>query len=405
MTKKNNTNKTKEKKITISDILDENNDKTEIYKDIFQFIILKGKENSKNEIDPQQYFSNSGFRVWDLSKWLLKNNRELSEKFQGSHQSTYSKTHSKIQNVTTLLSNLEELNLIVKGEKVPSLRNYKIETEIYNLSLDGILIASLIDFKKLQKGTSKYRSALESLFKLWVKYIPQGSKDHNNSNYHFLIRFLKNCVEKYDDILLDFLKFLRECKSDLVFNFSELRYKINNTIFKRLIVNKEFRNLYYNVLKDYEADEMYLKNLQQLIKHQFKLDIETQIERYSSRFLNFPSYDMKRYQWSNKPRNQHLSYEEVIENNYDNDVYKERVFDYNIKNQWEKKRNENLINFNKITLIVKCDKCNQIYPYSFETEKEIIDKIICINCNQSKLKFYDFDNESNSLYLQEMFPR
>ncbi len=404
MPKENNTNKLMDKKITIPGILNKGNPNTQIYRDIFRFITLKSKENFENKSDPRKYFSNSEFRVRELINWLLENNREMRKEFWGAKQSMSYKAHSKTPYVTTRLEVLDELDLIKVAKKAPSLRN-KSETEVYELSHYGVLIALMLDFEGLIKGTSEYRTALSSLFELWITYIPPGNKDYNNINYHFLVKLLKKCIGKYDDLLLCFLKFIRERTPNLVFNFSDLRYKTNNVIYKMLINNKDFRKLYYDELKGCELDDNYPKDCQQLIRFQFKLDIEAEIERNSSRVLNFPSHDIKRFQRNGKQRNQRLSYGEAMENNYDEDILKEIVFSYWTKNEWERKRNENLLNCNIITLIIKCERCNQIYPYSFELETEAMDKLECNNCNQPKLKLYDFDNDSNSLYLQDMLSK
>ena len=91
------------------------------------------------------------------------------------------------------------------------------------------------EFAGLIKGTPEYRTALDSLFDLWIIYIPPGNKDYNNINYQFLVKLLKKCIGKYDQLLLDVLKFIRERTPNLVFNFSNLRYKTTNILFKKLI--------------------------------------------------------------------------------------------------------------------------------------------------------------------------
>ena len=91
MTKKNNTNKSKGKKITISQILDSGDFDSEFYRDILRYIVGKKKGKIKSEVvykkakiekngEDKVDASNTEFRIWELSKWLLKNNHELRKK-------------------------------------------------------------------------------------------------------------------------------------------------------------------------------------------------------------------------------------------------------------------------------------------------------------------------------------
>ena len=163
MTKKNNTNKNSRKNITISSILEEEDDDFQYYRDILLYTKLKdeGKIESEfignkkgdnkdkeisNDVDD---ISNTEFKVWYLTKWLLKNNRRLREATQGSHKSTYTKTHSEIQKTSTFVNRLIELGLVVLNRTEPSDRNTDTPTSIYEISLLGMLVASMVRFKTL----------------------------------------------------------------------------------------------------------------------------------------------------------------------------------------------------------------------------------------------------------------
>ena len=86
MSKKNNTNRSREIKITIRQILDGNDDDSEFYRDILRYIIGKKKGNIENETGKKGNESKFEFRVWELCKWLLKNNRQLRDNFLGDRR-------------------------------------------------------------------------------------------------------------------------------------------------------------------------------------------------------------------------------------------------------------------------------------------------------------------------------
>jgi len=411
LTKGNITNKNRGGKITISQILDGTDVDSEFYRDILRYIIGKRNEETKPEIKNKvrkedirdNDSSNTEFRSWELSKWLLKNNRQLREANEGSKKSTYSKTHSKIQNVSSSLDKLIDLDLVViSKEDEPSLRNPKITTKVYDVTLLGMLIASLVEFKMLTKGTSEYKEALESLLKLWIIYIPPGNKEWRNYNYHFLKGLIERCKERYDDVVVAFMDSIRERASDLVFNFSELRSKVNNMIFKKLIRDDEFRELYFSYLNDfYIKNKYYDSNLERLIKFQFKLDVETHYERRLSQLLNFSSNTIQTFQYNIRSNNKIRSYEEAKESDHIDKINSEIVFDYNVKNQWEQIRNDNLLNYDKITILLKCKKCSKIYPFQLEMSQEITNSDF-INGNESTVQLYDIENDVNALYMKRI---
>ncbi len=412
MTKKNNTNKIKGEKTTILQILDGTDVDSEFYRDILRYIIGKRdgkikpeiKNKDRNEVNKDNNSSNTEFRVWELSKWLLKNNRQLRDTNKGSKKSTYSKTHSKIQNVSSSLNKLIDLDLIViSKEGEPSLRNPKIPTKVYDVTLLGMLIASLVEFKILTKGTSEYKEALESLLKIWIIYIPPGNKEWGNYNYHFLKGLIERCKERYDEVVLTFLDSVRERAPDLIFNFGELRSKVNNMIFKKLIRDDEFRKLYFSCLNEfYIKNKYYNPNIERLIKFQFKLDVETHYERRLSQLLNFSSNTIQTFQYNIRSNNNFRSYEEAMKSDLIDKINSEIVFDYNIKNQWEQIRNENLLNCDKITILLKCKKCSKIYPFQLEIAMEIDNLSAYINRYESTVELYDIENDVNALYLKGM---
>jgi hypothetical protein len=115
-----------------------------------------------------------------------------------------------------------------------------------------------------------------------------------------------------------------------------------------------------------------------MIKTCFKLDVETSIDREFSDVLKDNIALIK----SSMDRDKQIKYfgsEELIETEdvLYNLVERQPVIDYKMRNEWETERNNNLSCPDKITLIVKCSKCLQIYPYSFDIEKSSLKEIPC----------------------------
>lgn len=55
--------------------------------------------------------------------------------------------------------------------------------------------------------------------------------------------------------MLVFFDSIREHSPDRIFNFGELRYKVNNIIFKKLISDNKFRGLYFRRLSEFCRNE------------------------------------------------------------------------------------------------------------------------------------------------------
>ena len=132
---------------------------------------------------------------------------------------------------------------------------------------------------------------------------------------------------------------------------------------------------------------------------------ESEIERISSSILNFNEFIIKDFQWRRRPQNQKKSRRLPMEDDSYFDVFKEIVFNYQARNEWERLRSENLSNNDKITIVVKCENCGLIFPYPITIETEDLDSLFCRRCNHPRLKPYEFENDSNSLYLKEILSR
>lgn len=421
---KKNTNKNSERKITIGEILDTENNETDICRQIFKFLTPQIKQllTDFNEIENQHYelnnwedfnklFSTSdkkedsvtSFRIRDLANWLVENHRPFIDQFEGSKITKANRAHTKTTYITNKVNKLVELGLLViKRNKVESKRNKNLKTDICDITSKGVLIALTLDLPNYHKNSDEYKKTLKYLLEEWLGFIPAGYKDIHNYNYHFIVEIFNNCIENYDDILLHFFSLAQKHHNIVAINFSELRYMTNIEFYKKIIDDNEFREFFYNILYNFnlirhlkvhsnpEYDEVFVPQKQQLIKFQFKLDVENFIERNLSAALKTKTFDVKLSQWAKRIENKPATMGEVFQHNNYMNIDKEIVLDFEIKNKWEQERNHNLLDLDRIALMIKCDNCNQIYPYPFEIEKESFNEIICRYCNGYNIKYYDF---------------
>jgi hypothetical protein len=170
-----------------------------------------------------------------------------------------------------------------------------------------------------------------------------------------------------------------------------------------MIHENEFRLLYYETLNNFktplfskephdETDKkllnIELKNIEasiQIIKTCFKSDIESQIDKDMWEYLKNDTHMTKSFQFANNHK-KHFSSADVFDNGLFEQIERESVFDYQIRNEWERVKNKNL-DSNKITMIIKCQKCNRLFSYLYDIESEMLDK--------TGVKPYDFVNEIN----------
>ncbi len=415
------TNHKNEIKISIYDIVNIQNNDTIIYRDIFRFMLPNIKkllsefvEKEKTEQDASfsisgllkteyNIESNTSFKIRELINWLRENNRELKEGFRLSHQNKSNYAHSKSPYVTYRIEKLIELGLLVaKKEKVESERNKALLTDIYDITSNGVIVALTLDLHSLDRRSNEYKKLLKFLLKEWLSHIPQGYRDYNNYQYYFIEEILENCIENHDDILFYFFRIIQEYPSVFQADFYDLRFNLNNAFYKKIIVDDEFKTIFYKVLYDFnilrrvkissktDIEEGFMSQKQQLLKFQFKLDVETQIERIFSGVLKSELFDRKLSQWHKRTDNMAKTMRKVYEHNNYTKINKEIVLDFQIKNDWEKERNQNLLDFDKMVLMINCDTCNQIYPYPFKIEKEYFNEIMCKYCKSKTVKYYDF---------------
>lgn len=416
---KKNSNQKSQKNITISEIMNTENGETTIPRDILRFItpkikdllqnfsVIESKVPQLNELsDIDKMFkavvddgeSISSFRVRELVNWLMVNNRDFIYEFQGSPINKSGRSHKKTPYVVARINKLVELDLLLlKKNKVQSRRNAEIKTYVYDVTSKGAIIALTLDLKNYDKSSDEYKKILKVLLNEWLNFVPIGYKDPYNYYYHFIENVLEECLTKHEDIVLFFIDTIREYHNSYDINFSELRHRINNVFFRKIIHDAEFKSLFFNLMHELnilkrlristrlDEQEGFIVQKQQFLKIQFKIDIENQIDKSLTANLKQSSIDKKKSLWSKRPENSGKTMGEAYNRVTYPYILKENILDFSLKTMWDQARNENVGNATKISLMIRCSICDQIYPYLFEFEKEIFENIECRSCNSENM--------------------
>ena len=411
---KKNSNYKNNQRITIADILDERTDDHEIrlYRDILRFFepYLEQKFlNIENDNDRARQIDR--FKIRELVNWLLDNNDDLKMEFSDSKVNKAYRAHKITPRIRYRIEKLVELELLVLIDKVTSERNREL-TELYGITRNGILIASTLYYSELPKGSEDYKKILKFLLEKWLSFLPKPYKDLFNYYYSYLKDILEECVEKYYDIPQNFINMINEYPHGFSINFSDLRSKINYIFYKRMMNDIEFKSFFYHLINNHdffkgsgfepsnliEGAEKKILEIQKKVKFQFKLDVESQIEREFFYYLRFNPSDDELIRWNKKNNIKCVLPKELSQDVIEEIISKEMVLNFQIKSQWEGLRNSNLSKFNVITTLVRCHHCYQIYSLSLKIEKESLNDMACQYCNNITIKFYDFEYEMNQLW-------
>jgi hypothetical protein len=348
-------------------------------------LLEPNKENLKEADD-------SGNRN-SITKWLFENSKDLINEFGGSSLNKSNRIHKKLTYVTNRLNELVELRLLVlnKSERV-SERNKDMMTDIYRITEHGSRNALLLDLQNYDRNSPGYKKIIKYLLRKSLEYIPDRYKDDHNHYYYLMKSVLENCIENYVDTILYFNRLMGQYKSNYYINFFDIRSDINYAFYIKIITDNSFKNLFYKILETINLDHINKSNINlnedtkndqhNMIKYQFKLDIENHIERDITFHIKEEKHIIETFNIDVKPT-QFLLMKGVLNIKHYTDILKAVVLNFDNLNKWEQLRNTNLSKFNIITILVKCNSCNQIYPYSFEIEKESYDQLVCIYCNNN----------------------
>jgi hypothetical protein len=437
---KSNTKLKKKKVLTIEQILEFREDNKEydeedkielrLYRDIIEFFInLDGEKSVKQEdrsvkldeldekpsviyeIDEIRF--REVFRSRALCNWLLSHNRDLILEFADSRIAKTYRAHTIDARISKRIEKLVNLGLVmVDDDKVDSERG-KSKTHQYIVSRNGMVVASLLNLQKLTKDSTRYKKNLQFILNRFMEFIPHTYRKPDNYYYYFLKEILQNCFNQHQDILFYFFNLMLQYQSGLLINFSVIRSKLNTLFFRNIIKDKDFRLAFYNSLREFNTSfwiralkDKSIETLiyeekskaQQLIRTQFKLDIESQIDKDISEVLKTDTYMTKSFQFSTKVQ-KHFTERDIIKKGLFEQIQQQCVLDYPIRNNWELKRNSNLLDSNSITIITKCQRCGFISPYSIELETEAIEQVICQQCKErGGIESYDFINEMNHIF-------
>lgn len=410
------TNKKDELKISIRDILDLHENGAVIYRDILKYLTTDVKESILKYHHNNTETVKTSFRIRDLVKWLLENNRQIMSEFRDKPRMNKGNwAHTKTPMITKRVDHLIKLQLVEKNEeKVPSRRNSNIPTELFEITNLGRLVALTLDLKYNNRMSNEHKIILKYMLERWLEIIPDSYKNVNNIHYYFIKYVIEKCLCHADNIVEDFFVIIMHCSrgNGYFINFSDLRYKLNQTFVRHIIRDKQFQSLYNKSLDEigksntivnnfqYSADISSSTNWKNLITSQFKLDVESNLEKRLSECLKIDPIQRRKYLWQKKNDCLTLSTKKLLEEEIkSNGGYLDvTILDYDIKYAWEILRNENLSYLSAITMIGKCQKCLQIYPMTLDIEKDSLDEMKCKLCNNSSVTLYDIDDEVMSDY-------
>ncbi len=136
------------------------------------------------------------FRFQTLVKWLLQNNQEYVSLYSSGSRNRMTES-SKIANISNRvqkhLAKLKVRGLIDEVGKVPSERNKKIKTPLFQYTLPGLTLAHLIRYNhKRYQNTEKEKSDFETaILKLTIQYLQTG----NNYTQLFTARLISKAIE------------------------------------------------------------------------------------------------------------------------------------------------------------------------------------------------------------------
>lgn len=422
-----NTNRLTVKSITIEDILYPNFQKVKsinerkvyeeeisIYRDIIRFVLSDYKDKYNPEIEKLDKNGLSiilSFRIWPLCKWLFNTNKVLQEGYEKDYEKeriAFEKRPIKIKGkISRRLEKLVKMGLFeIDENRVDSQRNKDIKTLLYHVPRSGILVALTLELQNCDNSSDEYKKMLLLTLNEYLISIPPNYKKPDNYYYYFLKSLLTKCIDKYYDILDYFFYYISKYSFGFLINFHDLRYTMNNIFFKKMTNDNEFKLLFYETLNNFKTpffskepkDELdkkllntELKNIEtsrQTIKACFKSDIEFQIDKDMWEYLKNDTHMTKSFQFANRQQ-KHFSEKDVFENGLYEQIEQQNVFDYSKRNEWEIIKNNNL-DSDKITMIVKCQRCDRLFPYLYSPESERLCK--------DGVKPYDFTEEVNHIF-------
>jgi hypothetical protein len=371
-------NKVDDLDITISEMLDNENKKGLIYRDIFRYLTREfEKDISKTEEGIKKKYD-FNFKTRPLVNWLLDNNIQFQTKFKDKGVAKSYNAHTISPYVINRVNRLTELKLIAKGKnKVTSERN-KSETDIYFLTRLGYLIALTLILKSEDKTSLTYSKVLGELLIKWSSYVPNVYDVDGNPHYRFLKELLSKCVDEYPEIILTYLDIIYKhatSSSTWSIEYSNLRSALNYDIYKKMLIDNDFRSLYYLILNRPKKwirldlskhDSFFFKDLERIINFQFKNDVEKTIEEKCFKHIRDAAIG------------------------YRNDLPNQTWLDFRIKKRWDLKRIELSSDIDCIVMLVQCSNCGRIFDYVFKIKEDSLKNKSCKACNNGLLKPFEF---------------
>lgn len=273
----------------------------------------------------QRQNPNLEFDFTELGNWLIDNHRPFVKEFSNSHIRRSYRLHSKRNYIQSRINDLIGLDLITKGGTTKSKKNNS-EKPIYSFTETAFYLAQLLEARN---STGKKRSiATQKLWNLIKTNLIEHPFVPNTNSFSLIIsRFIDKCVEK---------KLLEDIESNLDLFICLIPDAIAYDALRRIIlVTRRFTDVFLETIN--ELDE----GLRKLVLFQIKLDVERDLNLYSSQ-------------------------------------------------DWEITRYKNIGNHEKVTLDGLCEACYSFIPFQMDTLEFIklrytgppkIERLDCPRCH------------------------
>jgi hypothetical protein len=280
--------------VYISDLFerDKNNNYTKsalLYQDIFRYYFVINKTLSEN----------IPFRLRELQNWIVRNNLEIIEYYQGSksHTSISNRIHAREERINGMFEKLIQMHLINKSGTGIG-RKVEVEVPLYCYTETGRLIVLIIKsmnleneilFERNQQKMQNKKNELKQNNQIIYGLIDSLLTIEDYSPYSHI--FYSALFKKFKDKEV-FDKFIQhmigQCNSNLsIKNIPHLFTYAVSMEFKDKEVSKNFLDLYRATIKELDPE------VQNIVYYQLKLSTERRFEDK----MNYLSKDYEKHRF------------------------------------------------------------------------------------------------------------
>ena len=239
-----------------------------LYQDALRYCIYL------NDLYPDMKFRYPPFTIWELTGWLIDNNRDFLNYYKGLSTRTISKSNriaSRKDTIEGLVNDFIKLGLIKVWGQKPASRGNEI-TNIYRFTSAGNILAQII------KGfdPTKQKIANEHIYFILDNHFESYRLDKLSSNESFCQALFRKCEDKgvFGDLIVNQLLYNKLHSNIPIRNFQQL-FDSSILILKDIDSVKLYSDIWFETL-----DEM-ADDVKMLLMHQIKIDMEDRMQLQS----------------------------------------------------------------------------------------------------------------------------